>query len=320
MQIKTVFQGFAAGLGVLWASAVLAQGSYPTKPVHWIVPFAPGGPTDIVARVVGPKLGERLGQPVIIDNRAGAGGNIGNEAVAKSAPDGYTIAFVIPGLITNPFFFKESMDPAELTSIIQLTRVSLVLLAHPSVPAKSLREVVALIRQKPGAVSCGSSGSLPTVGCALLQSYAKQDMIMVMYKGNGPALNGLMGGEINLLFDVVNTAMIQVKAGRARAIASTNPVRGTGPFAELAVMAETIPDFEMVSWQAAMAPRATPRPIITRLNHEFEAVLRMPEVRQRLSETGLEPAGGSPEAFDQFLKRDYAKYGKALKEAGIKPE
>jgi tripartite-type tricarboxylate transporter receptor subunit TctC len=320
MVIRACLCCVLAGAGALLASSAVAQSAFPSKPVRWIVPFAPGGPTDVVARVVAPKLGDRLGQPVIIENRAGAGGNIGNEAVAKSAPDGYTIAFVIPGLITNPFFFKSSMEPADLASIIQLTRVSLVLLAHPSVPAKTLPEVVALIRQKPGAVSCGSSGSLPTVGCALLQSYAKAEMIMVMYKGNGPALNGLIGGEINLLFDVVNTAMAQVKSGRARAIASTNPARGSGPFADIPVMAETFPDFQMVSWQAAMAPRATPRTVIARLNHDFEAVLQMPDVRQRLTDTGLEPAGGSPEAFDEFLSREYTKYGKALKEAGIKPE
>jgi len=309
----------AAGLSVAWSATAQSQ-AFPTKPIRWIIPFAPGGPTDVVARVVGPKLGERLGQPVIIENRAGAGGNIGNEMVAKSPADGYTLAFVIPGLITNPYFFKSMMDPAELTAVIQLTRVSLVLLAHPSVPAKTLPELVSLIRQKPGTVSCGSSGSLPTVGCALLQSYAKADMIMVMYKGNGPALNGLMGGEINTLFDVVNTAMQQVKAGRARAIASTNPTRGSGPFADLPVMAETIPDFSMVSWQAAMAPRGTPRAVIGRLNRDFETTLQLPEVRQRLQDTGLDPAGGSPEAFDEFLAKEYAKYGKVLREAGIKPE
>lgn len=180
--------------------------------------------------------------------------------------------------------------------------------------------MVDLIRVKPGAVSCGASGSLPTVGCALLQSYAKTEMIMVMYKGNAPALTGLMGGEINLLFDVVNTALAQVKSARVRAIASTNPKRGSPPFAELPALAETIPGFDLVSWQAAMVPRATPRPIIGRLNREFLAVLDLPEVRQRMIDTGLEPAGSTPEAFDEFLSREYAKYGQVLKEAGINPE
>ncbi len=320
MNFKLSLLSTAIVTASLLAGGALAQGVYPSKPVRWIVPFPPGGPTDVVARVVGPKLGERLGQPVIIENRAGAGGNVGNDAVAKSAPDGYNIAFVIPGLITNPFFMKSSMDPAELISITQLTRVSLVMLANPGVPANSTREVVDLIRAKPGTVSCGSSGSLPTVGCALLQSYAKSDMIMVNYKGNAPALTGLMGGEINLLFDVVNTALSQVKSGRVRAIASTNPKRGSPPFADLPVVAETIPGFDLVSWQAAMVARATPRQLVQRLNRDFLAVLDMPDVRQRMIDTGLESAGSTPEAFDEFLAREYAKYGQVLKEAGIKPE
>jgi len=320
MNFKSSMMLAGAVAAVFFTGGVLAQGAYPTKPVRWIVPFPPGGPTDVVARVVGPKLGERLGQPLIIENRAGAGGNVGNDAVAKAAPDGYNIAFVIPGLITNPFFMKSSMDPTELTSIAQLTRVSLVMLAHPGVPAKSTREVVDLIRAKPGAVSCGASGSLPTVGCALLQSFAKTEMIMVTYKGNAPALTGLMGGEINLLFDVVNTALSQVKSGRVRAIASTNPKRGSPPFADLPAVAETIPGFDLVSWQAAMVARATPRTIVQRLNREFLWVLDQPDVRQRMIDTGLEPAGSTPEAFDEFLAREYAKYGQVLKEAGIKPE
>ena len=183
-----------------------------------------------------------------------------------------------------------------------------------------MAEVIAQVRSKPGSVSCAASGALPQVGCEMLRSYASADMIMVPYKGNAPALNALMGGEVNLLFDVVNIAQGQVKSGRVRAIASTNPKRGIGPFADLPVIAETIPGFDLVTWHGVMVPAATPRDIVQRLNRELQWVLEQPDVRQRFADGGLDIAGGPPEAFEALLRRDYAKYGKILTQAGIKPE
>jgi len=307
--------GAAAALGAQAQTA-----AWPIKPIRWVVPFAPGGPTDIVSRLLAPKLGERVGQPVIIENRAGAAGNIGADSVVKAAPDGHTILYVVPAVITNPFFFKSSPDPKDLAPVIQVSNVSMVLVASTGFAPKTVAEVIALARAKPGTVSCGSSGALPTVGCELLRSHVGADMIMVMYKGNAPALNALMGGEINLLFDVVNTSAPQVKAGRVRAIASLNPKRGRGVFGDLPTVSETIPDFELVTWHGVMAPAATPRDIVQRLNREIGAVLAQPEVRQRLTETGFEIVASSVEAFEAVLRRDSAKYGKAFKEAGIKPE
>ena len=307
------------------SAATLAQAqtsaAWPSKPIRWIVPFPPGGPADIVTRIVSAKLAERTGQPGVVENRGGAGGNLGHEAAAKAAPDGTTVLFVVPAIITNPFFLKASIDPfKELAPVIHLDSASMVLLANPAFPARTVTEVIALARARPGAVSCAASGALPQVGCEMLRSYAGSEMLMVQYKGNAPALNAVIGGEVNLLFDLVNTSQGQVKAGRVRAIASTNARRGIGPFGELAVIAETIPDFELVTWHGVMVPAATPPEIVQRLNWEIQWVLDQPDIRRRFADGGLDIAGGTPDAFEAILKRDYAKYGRILVAAGIKPE
>jgi tripartite-type tricarboxylate transporter receptor subunit TctC len=317
MKLRVVL---ANALLALICGSAHAQSAFPSRPIHWVVPFAPGGPTDVVSRLLTPKLGERLGQPVIVENRVGAAGNIGTESVAKSAPDGHTVLYVVPAVITNPFFFKGSPDPKELAPIIQVATVPMLLLASNAFAPKTVAEIIDRVRAKPGTVSCGSSGALPTVGCELLRSHAKADMIMVLYKGNGPALNALMSGEINLLFDVVNTAVPQVKAGRVRAVAVLTPKRGVPGLPDLPSMSETLPGFEFNTWHGVMAPAATPRDIVQRWNREIAAVLVQPEVRQRMVETGFEVLGGTPEAFEQRLKQDQEMFGKILREAGVKPE
>jgi len=312
-----------AGAAMLAGPFAQAQsaGGWPSKPIRWIVPFPPGGPADVVTRIVSSKLAERLGQPAVVENRGGAGGNVGHEAAAKAAPDGTTVLFVVPAIITNPFFLKASIDPfKELAPVIQLDSASMVLLANPAFPAGTVAQVIALARAKPGSVSCAASGALPQVGCEMLQSHAGAEMIMVQYKGNAPALNAVIGGEVNLIFDLVNTAQGQVKAGRVRAIASTNPKRGIGPFGGLPVISETIPDFDLVTWHGVMVPAATPRDILLRLNREIQWVLEQPDIRKRFADGGLDITGGTPEAFEALLKRDYAKYGKILVGAGIRPE
>jgi tripartite-type tricarboxylate transporter receptor subunit TctC len=295
--------------------------AWPTKPIRWLVPFAPGGPADVVSRIIAAGLAERTGQPNIVDNQPGAQGNIAHAAASKSPPDGHTVLFVVPSLITNPFYLKSSIDPfRDLAPVIHLDIASMVLIAHPGFPPASTAEVLTYIKANPGKVTCGASGALPSVGCELLRSHAGADLLMVMYKGNAPALNGLMGGEINLLFDVVNIAMGHVKSGRVRAIASTAPRRGIGPLGELPVMAEAIPGFELVTWHGMMVAPGTPRALLQRLNREFNAVLQQPEVKQRLENSGLQITGGPPEDFAAILKRDYDKYGSALRAAGVKPE
>jgi tripartite-type tricarboxylate transporter receptor subunit TctC len=301
--------------------AFAQEPAWPTKPVRWLVPFAPGGPADVVTRIVAAGLQERIGQPNVVENQAGASGNIAHGAASKAAPDGHTVVFVVPSVITNPLYMKAAIDPfRDLAPVIHLDNASMVLIAHPSFPPQTTAEVLAFIKANPGKVNCGASGALPSVGCELLRAHAGADLVMVMYKGNAPALNALMGGEINLLFDVVNIALGHVKSGRVRAIASTAPRRGVGPLGDLPVMSEAIPGFDLVTWHGVMVAPATPRSIVQRLNRELAAVLQVPEVRQRLENSGLQITGGSPEEFAAILKRDFDKYSAALRAAGVKPE
>jgi len=304
----------------LFSTAVFAQ-EWPSKPIRWLVPFAPGGPADVVARIVAAGLAERTGQPNVVENQAGASGNIAHAAASKAAPDGHTLVFVVPAVITNPFYLKASVDPfRDLAPVIHLDNASMVLIAHPSFPPATLAEVLAYVKANPGKATCGASGALPSVGCELLRSHAGADLLMVMYKGNAPALNALMGGEINLLFDVVNIAVGHVKSGRVRAIASTAPKRGTGPLPDLPVMAETVPGFDLVTWHGVMTAPSTPRPVVERVNRELNAVLQSAETRQRFVASGLQVTGGTPDEFGAILRRDYDKYGAALRSAGVKPE
>jgi tripartite-type tricarboxylate transporter receptor subunit TctC len=304
----------------LFSTTVLAQ-EWPSKPVRWLVPFAPGGPADVVARIVAAGLAERTGQPNVVENQAGASGNIAHAAASKSAADGHTLVFVVPAVITNPFYLKAAVDPfRDLAPVIHLDNASMVLIANPAFVPTNLQEVLSFVRANPGKVTCGASGALPSVGCELLRAHAGADLLMVMYKGNAPALNALMGGEINLLFDVVNIAVGHVKSGRVRAIASTAPKRGTGPLPNLPVMSETIPGFDLVTWHGVMTAPSTPRALVEKMNRELNAVLQNAGVRQRFAASGLQVTGGTPDEFGAVLRRDYDKYGAALRSAGVKPE
>ena len=311
----------AALFSLCSATAPAQDTAWPTRPVRWLVPFAPGGPADVVTRIVAAGLAERTGQPGVVENHPGASGNIAHAAASKAAPDGHTVVFVVPAVITNPFYLKVAVDPfRDLAPVIHLDNASMVLIAHPAFPPATTAELLSFIKANPGRVSCGASGALPSVGCELLRAHAGADLLMVMYKGNAPALNALMGGEIDLLFDVVNIAVGHVKSGRVRAIASTAPRRGIGPLGELPVMAETIPGFDLVTWHGVMISPATPRGIVERVNRELNAVLENAEVRQRLANSGLQVTGGPPEDFAAVLRRDYDRYGRALRAAGVKPE
>src|SRR5215467_7623728 len=288
----------------LLAHAVHAQTAWPSKPIRWIVPFPPGGPADVVTRIVSTKLAEHTGQPNVVENRGGAGGNVGHEAAAKSPADGYTVLFVVPAVITNPYYLKASIDPfKELAPVIHLDSAWMVLLTTPAFPASTVAEVISQARARPGAVSCAASGALPQVGCEMLRAYAGADMIMVQYKGNAPALNAVMGGEVNLIFDLVNTSHAQVKAGRVRAIATTSARRSAGPLGDLPTVSETIPDFELETWHGVMVPAATPKDIVQKLNRDIQWVLEQPDVARRFADGGLDITGGPPQAFEALLRR-----------------
>ena len=310
----------AACLLLFFATEVQAQ-SWATRPVRWIVAFPPGGPTDLVARVVGAKLSEQIGQPVVIENRAGAGGNLGADAVVKATPDGHTLLLAIPAVITNPFFFKASPDPLQdLTPVIQMTGGPMVLLGSQRFTARTVGDVVQAIKAKPGEVSCGVPGSLATVGCELLRAHAGAEILRVAYRGNEPALLGLQRGDIDMMFDFVSSAVNNVSAGRGRAIAVTSLKRTTGPFAELPTVAETIPGFELIGWHAVMAPAGTPAAIVQRINQDINVALTAPEVKERLNSLGVDVVGGSADAFGERLRREFAVYGAAMKASGVQPQ
>lgn len=302
------------------AGAAQAQ-EFPSKPIRWIVPFAAGGPADIIARLVAPKLSERLGQPVLVENRAGANSNIGHEAVAKAAPDGYTILYVVPNVVTNPSLFPNMVDPLrDLAPLTRLTTQSYVLVANPRFEPQSVADIVAAARAKPGAVTCASGGGLMTFGCEWMRTMTQTDITHVQYKGNAPALTDLMSGQVNILFDLFNTSLPQLRAGKVRGVAITGPQRGTQPLPELPAIAETLPGFVLVGWHGVMLPPGVPRPIVDRLNGAFAAALADPAVVQRITEGYSEVAPSSPEAFGAILKEDFAKYARIVKEAGIKPQ
>ncbi len=290
------------------------------RPVHWVVPWPPGGPLDLVARVLGQRLSEQMGVPVLVENRPGAQGNVGTEWVARGPVDGTVLLMAVPGVLTNPWFMRNSVSPDDLLPVVRLTTLNFLLIAHPGFAPRTLDAVLEAVRRRPGTVSCGGSGSLPSVGCLLLAQLAQAEMLQVPYRGNGPALNALVGGEINVLFDVSNTAVPQLKAGRVRAIASTALQRGAGSLAEVPTMAETIPGFELTGWQGVMVARGTPATLVQRLNQEINAALEYPEVRARLTESGLEIAGGSAAAFAATVRADITRYARILSAAGVKPE
>lgn len=304
----------AAGGGGAMAQA------FPSKPVRWVVPFPPGGATDVVVRILMPKFSEQLGQPVIIENVGGAGGNIGHEQVARTKPDGYSLLYAIPALITNPSFLKSAVDPELFSGVIQTTGLTSVLVASTGFAPRSVADIINEVRAKPGTVSCATPGSLPTVGCVLLQAHAGADMILVNYKGNAPALTALMAGEINLMFDLGPTVSGPVKSGRVRAIATAAPKRGSQPFADLPAVAETIPGFDLTAWQGVVVAAGTPREIIARLNRDLGTALEQPEARQKLAATGVDVIGGSADAFDQLIKKNYRRFSEVLRKSGIKPE
>ncbi len=306
--------------GLLATGAALAQ-SFPSKPVRWIVPFSAGGPADVIARVVGPKLAERLGQPVIIDNRVGGNSNIGHEAAARAAPDGYTMLYVVPNIVTNPPLFKENMvDPLkELAPLARMTVQSYALVASPGFEPKTVAEIIAAARANPGKVTCASGGGLMSFGCDWMRTITKTELVHVRYKGNAPALTDLMGGQVNILFDLYNTSLPQIRAGKIRPVALTRPNRGA-PLPDLPVIAETLPGFVLVGWHGVMLPVGVPRPIVERLNTALGEALADKDVAKRITDGFSEVAHTSPEAFGEVLREDLAKYSRIVKDAGIKPE
>jgi tripartite-type tricarboxylate transporter receptor subunit TctC len=310
---------------VAYAQAHAQAQSYPNRPIRLIVANAPGGGLDVVARLVNSTVSTGLGQQLIIDNRAGATGSVAAELTAKSAPDGYTVMIgAIGNLAVNPHIYKGlGYDPTkDFAPVIYAVSGSNVLVVHSSVPVKTFQDFIALARSKPGGLTYGSSGSgnAGHLAAELLASMAKIQMVHVPYKGGSPAMAALLGNETQVLFASPSTAIPQVKSGRVKGLAVTTLKRSL-MLPDLPTIAESgFPGYETDNWYGFVVAARTPRPIIDRLNREFSRALLIPEIREALLKQGLEVAPGTPEAFGAYMKAEYLKWGKLIREAGIQSQ
>jgi len=309
----------SAGLSA--AAGVHAQ-TYPSKPIRVVVPFLTGGTPDIQIRMLAEKITPRIGQQFVVDNRAGASGNIALEFVSRAPADGYTLIIGTVGNWTvNPHLFKLSYDVLrDFTPIIHVATAPAVLVVHPSMPVKSVKDLIALARQRPGELNFGSSGigGFGHICAELFSSMTKARMTHIPYRGVAIAMTELIGGQIQLLFNSVVPTMPHVQSGRVRAIATTGAKR-IAAMADVPTVAEAgVPGYENSTWSLIAAPARLPQPILDRLNAEFNAALDMPDIREKLAAAGAAVTGGPPSYAAGVLKNDLAKYGKLVAEAGIK--
>jgi tripartite-type tricarboxylate transporter receptor subunit TctC len=307
---------------MLLAACAAAQ-DYPNRVIRIVVPFPPGGATDVVTRIVAQKLTEQLGRQVVTDNRGGAGGIVGAEFVAKAPPDGYTLVMGTSGThaINVSLYPKLSYDPAK--DFAPVTRTALLpsmIVVHPSVPVKNVRELIALANKNPGQLTYASSGSAQYLTGALFVSMAEIDMVHVPYKGGGQAMPAQLGGEIALSFATVVSSLPHVASGRLRGLAVTSAQR-TPAAPEFPTVAESgLPGYEAVSWYGVLAPAGTPREVVARLNSETVRALKLPDVRQLLLAQGAEPVSESPAQFAELIKLDIAKWREVVKTSGAKAD
>lgn len=298
--------------------------SYPAKPLRIVIGFAAGGGADILARTLAPRLGEALGQSVVIDNRPGAAGHIANEHVARSAPDGYTLLMGSPGLVTyRSLYAKQTYDPErDLTPVSLVGVVPNLLVLHPSVPAHTVKQLIALARGRPGRFNYASPGIGTSLHLAaeLFKAMAKVEIIQIVYKGGAPAVADLMGGHVDLMFDVLPSSLPHVKSGRLRAIGITIGHR-SALLPEVPTVAESgLPGYQAITWNGLLAPAATPREITEKLAAELARVLRTPEMKERFVAIGTETASNTPEQFRTFLREETDKWTRVIRDAGIKLE
>ncbi len=316
----------------LVAAATLAQPAteaygqtYPSKHVRLVVGFAPGGPADVLGRIVAQKLAETLKQPVVVENRPGAGGTIGAAAVASAPPDGYTILLVSSGHAGSAALYsKLPYDTIKsFTPVVALAATPVIVVANSASPYRSLKDLVAAARATPGKLNYGGGGggaTLTNLAAEVFRSGAKLDVVPVNYKGSGPALTALMGGEIDFVFDTVSGSIGQVKSGKLRALAVTSKQRSTA-LPEVPTVAETVlPGFEVIGWFGILAPAGTPAPVVDRLNRDLNAILQTQETKDRLKDLGTEPLGGTPGDFGKLIESETARWGDVIRKLGIKAD
>lgn len=313
----------AAALGaVLCATAIPVHAqAYPNRPIRLIIPFAPGGIFDYIARLVSPRLSESLGQSVVVDNRPGGGGMIAMATAGKATPDGYTVLLADPSVVINPSLqAKVPFDIKDLTAVTVFTTASLVLAVNAKVPAKNVQDLITLA--KSGNLSYGSAGvgTTPHMAAELFKARTKADMLHIPFKGVGPAVTAVVAGQVQLVFGSVAGTLGFIKDGRLRGLATTGAKRATA-LPDLPTVAESgFPDYEVSVWGTAFVPAGTPKNVVARLNSEFRKVLQEPEVRSGLDKAAIEPLGTSAQDAAAFVNREFRKWAEVIKTAGIKSE
>ena len=303
-----------------FAGAAHAQ-TYPAKPIRLIVAAAPGGGTDFMARAVGQKISESLGQQVVVDNRPGAGSTLGFELAMKAPPDGYTLLMITPSWSINPSLYPIKFDAAnDYTPILLVARGPFVIVVNPSLPVHTTRELIALAKAKPGEITYGSSGQGAIVHLAteLFLYKAGITMTHVPYKGGGPALTDVIGGQIQLVFATPQAGLPQVKAGRVRAIAVTTGER-VAAAPDIPTVAESgLPDYEVTNWHGLIGPKGLPRPIVEQLNNEVNKAIKAKDLESKLQANGVSAAGGKPELLYQLIRKEIGQWHQAVVAAGVK--
>ena len=314
---------FAAVIAAVAISGAHAA-DYPTKPIRLLVPYAAGGPVDIMARIVAQKLGETLGQQVVVDNRAGANGNIAGDIVAKSAPDGYTLLMGANGNIAvNPSLYaRMPFDPVkDLAPISMVAGSPMILVVNPSVPAGSVKELIALAKAKPGSINVANSGNGSTAHLAaeLFKSMAGVSLVQIPYKGAGPALADVVGGQVQMMITGVSSTLPFVKTGKLKALGVSSEKR-LALMPELPTIAESVPGYEVTTWYGVLAPAGTPKPIIAILHSALVKLMNMPDTQERMASLGAGAMTDTPEQFANRIRSETGKWAQVVKSAGVRVE
>lgn len=307
---------------LFFCTAAAAQ-QYPTRPVRLVVGFPPGGSTDLAARALGDKLSQALGQPIVVENKAGASGNIAAEQVARSAPDGYTLLMAATSFATAPAFFaKLSWDPVkDFTPVSLVATVPIIAVTHPSVPAKNLKELVAYSKANPGKLNMASPGAqtLTRLSGERFKQVAGLDWVTVHYKGGAPAMQDMLGGTAQIMFANISDVISQVKAGKLNAMAVATPQRAAA-VPEVPTFAESgYPEYSFITWQAVVGPAGMPRPVVQRLNADIVRIMATPEIKERFASFGTDAASSTPEELGRFLASEVEKIAKVAASVGEKP-
>jgi tripartite-type tricarboxylate transporter receptor subunit TctC len=321
---RSLLQAIAIAVAITASPAALGQEGYPQRPIRFIVPYAPGGGTDLTTRLIAQRLSERFGRQVVVDNRPGGAGNLGVELVAHSAPDGYTLLMAGLSFAVNVGLFSNlNFDPVkDFDAVALVATVPLVVVVHPSVPANSIGELIALARARPGQLNyaSGGLGTANHMAGELFKYMAKVDMVHVPYKGGGPALADVVGGQVQLLFNTMTSTTGYLKSGKLRGLAVTGRSRSP-EVPDLPTVAEAgLPGFEVSAWFGVMVPAKTPPAIVRRLNEEIVRVTRSPEAREQFAAQGAEPVGSTPQEFAAHVRGEIDKWTKVSRGAGIRAE